>query len=148
MARRWPQDFSRGHNDVIAVIADIQKEYGNTDTVTFTRGKVHNCLGMKIYFSAPDKVEITINNYIFDIINDAPDGMLGEAVITTGAHLFQVNKEDPIYLDDKAAVEFHHIVARLFFLCKRVRPYLQTAAAFLCTRVNKPDTYDWNTMWV
>ena len=43
-------------NVVIAVIADIQKEYGKTDTVTFTRGKVHNYLGMKIDFSAQEKV--------------------------------------------------------------------------------------------
>ena len=56
MARRRPQDLSRGPNDVIAVIADIQKEYGKTDTFTFTRGKVHNYLGMKIDFSAPEKV--------------------------------------------------------------------------------------------
>ena len=40
-------------NVVTAVIADIQKEYDKNDTVTFTRGKVHNCLGMKFYFSPP-----------------------------------------------------------------------------------------------
>ena len=43
-------------------------------------------------------------------------------------------------------MEFHHIVARLFFLCKRVRPDLQTAAAFLCTRVKKPDTDDYKKL--
>ena len=56
MARRWPQDFSCGPNVLIAVIADIQKEYGKTDNFTFTRGKLHNYLGMKIDFSAPEKV--------------------------------------------------------------------------------------------
>ena len=43
-------------NVVTAVIADIQNEYNKTDTITFTCGKLHNYLGMKIYFSAPDKV--------------------------------------------------------------------------------------------
>ena len=40
-------------NVVTAVIADIQKEYSNTDTDMFTYGKLHNYLGMKIDFSAP-----------------------------------------------------------------------------------------------
>ena len=40
-------------------------------------------------------------------------------------------------------VEFHHIVARLLFLCKHVRPDLQTDVAFLCTIVQKPDIDDY-----
>ena len=129
-------------NVVTAVISDIQKEYGNTDTVNFTSGKVHNYLGMKIYFSSPEKVEITFNDPIFDILDDAPDDMIGEAVTPTGAHLFQINEEDLISLNDKAAVEFHHIVARLLFLCKRAHPDWQMAVAFLCTRLQKLDTDD------
>ena len=90
---------------------------------------------MKIDFSTPDKVYITMNNSIFDILDDAPNDMIGEDVTPKGAHLFQVNEEDPISLDDKSAVEFHHILARLLFICKRARLDLQTAVAFLCTRV-------------
>ena len=72
-------DLKISHVDpdfVTAVISDIQKEYVNTDTVTFTHGKVHNYLGMKIDFSAPEKVEITMNDTIFDILDDAPDDMI------------------------------------------------------------------------
>ena len=83
-------------NVVTSVIDDIQKEYGNNDTVTFNIGKVHNYLGMKIDFYTTEKVEITMNDSIFDIIDDTPNAMIGEAVTPTGAHLFQVNKEDPI----------------------------------------------------
>ena len=81
-----------------------------------------------------------MNDSIFDILDDAPDDMIEEAVSPAGTHLFQVNEEEPIYLDDKASEEFHHIVARLLFLCKRARPDLQKAVVFLCTRVQKPDT--------
>ena len=129
-------------NVLTTIIAIIQKEYGKTDTVTFTCGKVHNYLGMQIYFSAPEKVEITMNGSIFDILYDAPDEIIGEAVTPTVAHLFQVNKENPIYLDNKVAVEFHCIMARLLFLCKRVRWGLQMDFALLCTIVQKPDTDD------
>ena len=58
----------------------------------------------------------------------------------------QVNEEDPISLDDKAAVKFHHVVDRLLFLCKRARPDLQTAVAFLCTRVQNTDTDDYKKL--
>ena len=34
-------------------------------------------------------------------------------------------------------------MSRLLFLCKRARPYLQTAVALLCTIVQKPDTDDY-----
>ena len=64
-------------NIVTVVIADIQKEYSKTDTVTFTYGKLHNYLGMKIDFSAPEKVEITMNDSIFDIFDESPNGMIG-----------------------------------------------------------------------
>ena len=78
-------------NAVTAVIADIHKEYNKTDTVTFTRGKVHNWLGIKIDFSAPEKVKIAMNDSIFYILNDAPNDMIGEAATSAGDHIFQVN---------------------------------------------------------
>ena len=59
---------------------------------------------MKIDFSAPEKVEITMNKSIFDILDDAPDDMIGEDVTPAGAHIFQVNEDDPISLDDKLTV--------------------------------------------
>ena len=101
---------------------------------------------MKIDFSTPDKVYITMNNSIFDILDDATNDMIGEDVTPAGAHIFQVNEDDPISLDEKASVEFHHIVARLLFICKRTRPHLQTAVAFLCTRVQNPDTDDYKKL--
>ena len=87
-----------------------------------------------------------MNDSVFDILDDSPDDIIWEAVTPAGYHLFQVNEEELIYLDDNAAVEFHHIVARLLCLCKRVRPDLQTDVAFLCTIVQKPDTEDYKKL--
>jgi hypothetical protein len=53
-------------------------------------------------------------------------------------HLFQVNK-DAEKLDIETAQLFHHSIAKLLFLCKRARPDIQTAVAFLCTPVKEPD---------
>ena len=41
---------------------------------------------------------------------------------------------------------FHHNVAKLLFLCKRACPDLQTAVAFLCTRVKNPDHDDYKKL--
>jgi len=41
---------------------------------------------------------------------------------------------------------FHHITAKLLFLCKRARPDVQAATAFLCTRVKAPDVDDYKKL--
>ena len=112
----------------------------------FTRVKVYNYLDIKNYLSAPEKVDITMNNSIFDIFDDDPNDTIGEAVTPAGDHLFQVNEEDHISLYDKEVADVHHIMARLLFLCKPARRYLQTDVAFLCMRVQNPDTDDYNTL--
>jgi hypothetical protein len=49
-------------------------------------------------------------------------------------------------LDSTSADMFHHNTAKLLFLCKRARPDIQTAVAFLCTRVQKPDVDDYKKL--
>jgi hypothetical protein len=41
---------------------------------------------------------------------------------------------------------FHHMTAKLLFLCKRARPDIQTTVAFLSTRVKGPDTDDYKKL--
>jgi hypothetical protein len=41
---------------------------------------------------------------------------------------------------------FHHLVAKLLYLSKHMRQDIQTAVAFLCTRVREPDTYDYKKL--
>ena len=72
--------------------------------------------------------------------------MVKEAVPPPAApHLFDVAEEQD-RLCDKDAEIFHHYVAKALFLCKRARPDLQTAVAFLCTRVKSPDTDDYKKL--
>ena len=44
------------------------------------------------------------------------------------------------------ADRYHHLIAKLLYLCKRSRPDIQTAVAFLCTRVKQPDSDDWKKL--
>ena len=47
--------------------------------------------------------------------------------------------------DNKYAI-LQSVVQKLLFLAKRLRPDLQTALSFLCTRVRSPDISDWKKL--
>jgi len=101
---------------------------------------------MKINFSAPGKVQFTMEEYIKGVIDEAPEDMKGESPTPAPNHLFTVNTESPIMLDSEESKIFHHITAKSLFLCKRARPDIQTAVAFLCTRVKAPDIDDYKKL--
>ena len=134
-------------NDVVTdVISQLNDEFGKEAPITVTRGKFHDYLGMTIDYSKKGKVNITMMDYIQDLLKELPTDMKGEAATEAANHLFKVNGEDPVKLDEETAVMFHHNVAKLLFLCKRARPNLQTAVAFLCTRVKAPDKDDYKKL--
>jgi len=45
--------------------------------------------------------------------------MKGESPTPAPNHLFTVHTESPIMLDSEESEIFHHITAKLLFLCKR-----------------------------
>jgi hypothetical protein len=49
-------------------------------------------------------------------------------------------------LDAKKAKEFHTVVAKGLFVCKRARPDIHLAISVLCTRVIKPNKSDWTKL--
>ena len=67
--------------------------------------------------------------------------------IQTAGALFQIREEiDKKVLPKEQAVQFHHTVAQLLFLSARARRDIQTAVAFLTTRVKQPDEDDWGKL--
>jgi hypothetical protein len=101
---------------------------------------------MTLDYSCPGKVKITMIGYISNMLNELPPDMDGEAATAAANHLFEVNEKDPIMLSEEKAILFHHHVAKMLFLCKRARPDIQTAVAFLCTRVKGPDVDDYKKL--
>jgi len=75
------------------------------------------------------------------VLEGAGVGMVGVAATPAAEHLFTVN-DDASKLGKAETESFHSMTARLLFLCKRGRPDIQTAIAFLCTRVQHPDVDD------
>jgi hypothetical protein len=74
-----------------------------------------------------------------------PEDMDGTATSPAAEYLFKIIDGVEL-LDEKTSEFFHSTVAKLLFLCKRARPDIQTAIAFLCTRVQEPTKHDYNKL--
>jgi hypothetical protein len=132
--------------DVVSdIIAKLNGRYGKEEPMTVTRGKVHEYLGMTINYSIPGKVQFTMNQYIKEMLEEAPSDMNGIAITPAADHLFTVNNELTL-LSTEDGETFHHLTAKLLHLSKRARPDIQTAVAFLTTRVQAPDEDDWKKL--
>ena len=141
-------DIKISHEDpkaVDSVLGLLETRYGKEAPLSITRGKIHDYLGMTLDFSEDGKVKILMVDYIQKMLAEIPDDMDGEAATPAANHLFEVN-ESADKLHETTAQLFHHNVAKLLFLCKRARPDVQAAVAFLTTRVQKPDVDDYKKL--
>ena len=127
------------------MIKTIELEFGKEAPLTIRRGKLHDYLGMVLDFTNPGKVAIRMEDYITNMLAQLPEDMEGVATTPATEHLLKVN-ETPTYLNEEEAMFFHHNVAKLLFLCKRACPDIQTAVAFLSTRVKQPDWDDYKKL--
>ncbi len=111
-----------------------------------TRGKVHDFLGMMFDFSKKGKVQIEMKKYVSDMLDDFSIQFKKDETKKTPAadDLFAEGKGNT--LDKDRAEEFHTMVAKALFLCKRARPDIQTTIAILCTRVKAPNESDWKKL--
>ena len=123
---------------------ELNKEFGELAPMTITRGNDHEYLGVNIKY-LKRKVQMSMKKYIKEMLQELPKDMDGTAATPAAKHLFEVNEECK-KLPEKQAMMFHHYVAKLLFLCKRARPDIQTAVAFLSTRVKGPDEDDWKKL--
>ena len=142
-------DLKISHIDesvVDEIINNINQVYGEVQEITVKKGKKHDYLGMDVDLTQDGKVIISMIKYIEDMLNELPKDMQGISRTPAANHLFNVNNENPTYLDEERSKIFHHNVAKLLFLSKRARPDIQIAIAFLCTRVKKPDYDDWKKL--
>ena len=129
-----------------SIMKQIEARFGREAPLTVTRGPVHEYLGMTIDFSRPGTVQFHMKAFIDDLIAETPSELLkGMAVSPAGQHLFNVNENCPKLSKEQAEL-FHHLTAKLLYLSKRTRPDIQTAIAFLTTRVSSPDHDDYKKL--
>jgi hypothetical protein len=100
---------------------------GKRAPVTFTRGKVHDYLGMMLDYTEDGAVKIDMQEYLEKLLVDIPERMDGTAKTPAAGHLFEV-RDGIENLTTERTELFHSTVAKLLFLCKCGRPNIQTAA--------------------
>ena len=83
-----------------------------------TRGWVHEYLGMKMDFSTPGQVVLSMSEYIDSLIKEIPPDLAKGASTTPAAgHLFTTNTDAQKLCEDQAS-EYHHLVAKMLYLAK------------------------------
>jgi len=71
--------------------------------------------------------------------------MNGLSKMSVALHLFNTDEGAEKLPEEKGRL-FHHLVAKLLYLCWRTRQDIQTAVAFLCTRVQAPNVDDYKKL--
>ena len=129
-----------------SVQAKLSAHYGKIALLTVTWGIVHDYLGMRTHFSTKEKAFINMYDYINGVIDSMSDDMCRTAATQPQSHLFKVDKINTNKTDTGTADLFHYYIAKLLFFSKCSRPDIQTAVAFICTRVQEPDTDNYNKL--
>ena len=126
----------------------LDKTYSDKNgKVTVTRGTKHVYLGMILDYSTPGVLKVDMRDYVSNMLQEfRKDQKIGtlNRVAWTGK-LFTVDDSNKSLPQDKAEL-FHTFTAKSLFLCKRARPDIQPAIAFLCTHVQKPTKQDWHKL--
>jgi hypothetical protein len=100
----------------------LNERYGKLDPLTVTHGDIHNYLGMTLDYSVPGQVSIQMDDYVQYLLEEAPANMQGTMTTPAADHLFSIYPE-PKYLDKAESEFFHHMTAKLLFLCKCATGY-------------------------
>ena len=101
---------------------------------------------MNFNYSKPGEVKVDMTDYIKSMIEEFPKD-IGKAMATlpSNENLFKVNTKSPELRQEKAE-QFHTVIAKGLFACKRARPDIQPTIAFLCTRVKSLTVKDWGKL--
>jgi hypothetical protein len=121
----------------------LDEMYGDPKVapVKATRGKIHDYLAMKLDFTTPGKLKVDMIDYVNNMVNEFPEDV-PTSKYPWNDNLFKVDEKDKKLTKEKQEL-FHTFVAKGLFLCKRARPDIQPAIAFLSSRVKGPGEQDW-----
>jgi hypothetical protein len=114
-------------------------------------GRKHDYLGVDMEFKEDGTLDVSMVACLKNVISDFPELITGKAATPAADHLFTItytirDKKETRPLEEEKALAFHHMVAQLLFMSMRARQDIQTAVAFLTTRVKCPDADDWGKL--
>ena len=138
MTSRFPR---RDENSVTEFALKLARLYGPKNKIS--RGKIHKYLGMDMdWGTSPGTMVVLMVKDLAKVIEEFPEVLSSTKASPAANHLFKI-REDRKKLPEELARQFHHTTAQLLFLCKQVRPDVETLVLFLTTREKEPDEDDW-----
>ena len=143
-------DLKASHKDskiIDEFLEWVTKTYGSIGEVKITRGKVHDYLGMKLDYRVKGQVSINMVDYVENMLKSFPQEHLQGAKVASpwNENLFKVNEHSKP-LSTEMQKQFHTTTAQGLFACKRARPDISPAIAYLTTRVRFPNQDDWDKL--
>ncbi len=85
-------------------------------------GKKHNYLGVDMEFNKDGTLDVSMINYLKNVINESPETITGRAATPAHDKLFVIrDKEEARPLEEDQALAFHHTVAQLLIMATRAR---------------------------
>ena len=121
------------------IINQIEQKYGK---MTVTCGKRHIYIGMEIEFLDKGRVKILMKDHLEECFEIFDEEIKPTTATPASHNLFDIDVEAPVLGKEQSEI-FHHIVAKLLFVCKWSRLDVQLPIAFLYGRVSCSTTQDW-----
>ncbi len=110
-------------------------------------GQKHDYLGVDMVFQEDRWLGVSMVKYLANVIDSFPEQIVGNAATPAAERLFDVqNEKETMSLEEEQAIAFHHTTAQLLFMASRAQRDIQTAVAFLATRVKSLDEDDWGKL--
>ena len=128
--------FTKSQEDLNWLQHQLEKSFGK---VTAKDGDLHEYLGMRFDYSTPLQVNISMEQYIRDILKET--GTHDTADSPALASLFEIN-EKSMLLDEPDREFLHRTVAQLLYAAVRCRPDILLPIIFLTSRVTKATRQD------
>jgi hypothetical protein len=124
---------------------DLGKLYG--PKLSMHTGRKHNYLGVDMEFCEDGALEVSMFKYLRNVIDEFPEIITGRAAMPAHDWLFDIrDKKKARELSKEQALAFHHMAVQLLFMAMRTKRDIQTAVAFLTTRVKNPDKDNWGKL--
>lgn len=123
----------------------LTKLYGELAPVKATRGPRHDYLAIYLEYKNDGKVIADMAYYIKKMLDDFPIAIKKGVTSPWTERLFKVDDDSTLLSDDRSKT-FYTFVMKGMFVCKRARPDIQPAIAFLSTRVRAPTEQDWTKL--
>ena len=106
---------------------NIEENFGK---LSLTTGNNHTFVGMDIDFIGGKKVTVSTPHHVDEALEDFVETLKGNVVNPETSKLFTITSESK-ELDDEKKEHYHFITAKILWVMKRSRPYLETAVSFL-----------------